>query len=64
MIALKKDMVKLEKEIYNLDMEIRELAPPATLYAYWKDNLHSLDYHRYENVKKKSKVVRVAWSRQ
>jgi hypothetical protein len=62
-IAIKKDKRKLEKDLYTINMEIRELAPPSVLYKYWKENLQGLDYHQYELNKKKSKAIKtVTWN--
>ena len=67
LIAINKDKRKLEKDLYTINMEIRELAPPAALYDYWKNNLKELDYHQFELNKKQSKkskmIKTVAWNK-
>jgi hypothetical protein len=62
-ISLKKDQHNLEKELYTINMEIRELAPPAKLYEYWKTNLNELEFQRYELNTLKVKAVNVTWNR-
>lgn len=52
---LEKEKVLLGKQVKTLKMEINQLATPAVLYSYWKENEENLEFIQTELVAEKKK---------